>query len=124
MRPYNCDLCVEGPGYETLVLSLSDDLTKLDTNDSENRKTNLTEKLRKAMKRQAKYHNHLRQFETCRDEIRKVQTQLQEGECLVFRDFVNQHNAEGKKINNLVIVIMYREKNGNPLQTDKPAAVT
>jgi len=72
--------------------------------------------LRKEQSKQSKYELHLGQLKTARAKVFDVQNNLKPGECLVFRDFVNQHNELGKKVNNLVLVILYREvENGELL---------
>jgi hypothetical protein len=56
-----------------------------------------------------KYRTHLRQFEKCRPLVKEVQDNLKPGECLIYRDFVNQYTSDGKCIN-LVLVLLWRER--------------
>ena len=153
MKPYNCPLCEDGPGYlidhdkltnekcsiTAQQILLVDEETKLNHQQRNNptlqdvfqkkleeikkrkhetatRMKSVTEYQRKALKRKNKYETHLQQLEVCRPMVIKAAAELQLGECLVYRDFVNQHNEEGKKINNLVLVVLYRkEKDGDLL---------
>ena len=159
VKPYNCKLCEEGPGYQLSVDNLNKDMAnlkvelqsledrkkvllseqrnngKLILNNNDGEKLYLKnisevdvkfsslsanyasckEKLRTAIQMVTKYGVHLKQYDTCRDGVLEVQERLTPGECLIYRDFVNQHNERGKKINNLVIVILFREFEGGPL---------
>jgi hypothetical protein len=61
-----------------------------------------------------KYHLHLRQFEVCRPYVKQVEENLKPGECLMYRDFVNQYTHDGKCVN-LVLVVMWREEEHHEL---------
>ena len=57
-----------------------------------------------------KYKKHKNQFETCRKRVNKIMENLGPGECLVYRDFVNQHSwYDNQKICNLVLVVIWKE---------------
>ena len=71
--------------------------------------TSVTEKLRKAAVDVKKYQIHLKQLQTCRPRVIEAAEHLTIRQCLVYRDFVNQHNVQGRKINNFVLVVLYRE---------------
>ena len=70
-----------------------------------------------------KYDRHIKQFETCRDYIHGVEDGLKVGECVVYRDYVAQYlfGAEflGNKINNLQLVLVWRDASSNMLTTFK-----
>ena len=79
--------------------------------------TSVTEKLRKAAVDVKKYQIHLKQLQTCRPRVIEAAEHLTIRQCLVYRDFVNQHNVQGRKINNFVLVVLYRETEGGELLT-------
>ena len=53
------------------------------------------------------YELHLKQKEVNREKVHEIQRNLKPHECLVFRDFVNSYNARGKKVLNMVLVVLY-----------------
>lgn len=61
------------------------------------------------------YHLHLKQYESCRQHLKQIEHELKPGQCLCYRDFVNQHNAEGGKVVNLVLCLLWREQEQGPL---------
>jgi hypothetical protein len=61
------------------------------------------------------YNLHLEQFEKCRAYAKDIEENLKPGECLVFRDFVNQYGGEGDKVANLVLVRVSRDELGQPI---------
>ena len=65
-----------------------------------------------------KYELHMRQFETARSEVKKIEKNLEVGECLIYRDFVNQYTPDGKMVN-LVLVVMWRTSPGAELNVLK-----
>jgi hypothetical protein len=71
----------------------------------------VSQKVLKLQKQVALYHKHLAQFETSRQEVDKIMENLGPDECLVFRDFVNQHSwYDNRKVCNLILVLIWREK--------------
>ena len=60
-----------------------------------------------------RYHIHLEQFETARAKIKEIEANLKVGECVVYRDFVNQYTPNGKCIN-LILVALWRELVDDP----------
>jgi transcriptional regulator with XRE-family HTH domain len=66
-----------------------------------------------------KYITHLKQYECCRAVIKKIEEDLKVGECVMYRDFVAAYNCEGKKVQNLVLVVLYRDAPNGPLKTYK-----
>ena len=65
------------------------------------------------------YHDHCKQFEICRKIIQNITTNLVPGECVMYRDFVAMYNCEGEKIQNLVLVAMWRDKPNDPIRVFK-----
>ena len=56
------------------------------------------------------YIKHLAQFNTSRAEVNKIMESLGPDECLVYRDFVNQHSwFDNRKVCNLVLVVIWKE---------------
>ena len=47
---------------------------------------------------------HEDQFKNCRPYVTQIQKDLKDGECVVYRDFVNQYGDGGGKVANLVLV--------------------
>jgi hypothetical protein len=74
----------------------------------EKKKTELTKEIARLTQKTNRYKLHLQQFEKCRDYVNGIIDQLKADECLIYRDFVNLHNVRGKKINNLVFVLIER----------------
>jgi hypothetical protein len=64
---------------------------------------------RKLEKRDAECDLHLKQYAVQRSAVHAREANLTVGECLVYRDFVNQHNENG--------VMRYRTTNKGSLQT-------
>lgn len=56
----------------------------------------------------ADYKRHLQQYETCRPIVKALEGVLTVGEALVYRDFVAQYDFKGRKVNNLVFVVLWR----------------
>ena len=63
------------------------------------------------------YHLHLKQFECCRAVVKQIEEDLLPGEAVVYRDFVACYNSQGHKLQNLVLVLLYRTNIGRPLQS-------
>ena len=62
-----------------------------------------------------KYELHLKQYAAARKHVKQIEINLKKGECLVYRDFVNHHNANGGKVVNLVLCLLWREEDDGPL---------
>ena len=72
-------------------------------------------RIRKRQDFDARYKRHLLQYEACRPIIQQIGKDSMPGECLLFRDFVNQYMCDtGKKLANLVLVVVWRSKLGVP----------
>ena len=91
-------------------------VTDKDSADTDEKKLyqKLAQKQKILLKKVASYHLHLKQYETCREECKQAEAQLVHGDgrCVLYRDFVNQYNEEGRKVNNLVLVKITRGENG------------
>jgi hypothetical protein len=105
---------MDGPHAEAELENVSTKLDGLSTTP-ENSKKVVIELRRQQLQLQERvqiYHDHLKQYQVCRNYVDRVRDTLKENECLVFRDFVNQHNVRGEKVNNLVLVVFYRDSTG------------
>jgi hypothetical protein len=80
------------------------------------KKTQLLKRKRELDTQIAIYRRHLEQYECQRKYADELQTNLKPGEAILMRDFVNSYNYKGKHVKNLVFVLLYREKEGGPLQ--------
>ena len=67
----------------------------------------------------AKYMLHLKQFEACRPILQELEKMIKPGECILYRDFVNQYMGSGGKLANLVLVVIWRNKENVPFKTIK-----
>ena len=67
----------------------------------------------------SRYHRHLKQYEAARMVSKTIEGDLKPGQCMVYRDFVNMYTHEGKKMTNLVLVVVYRTEDGGPLHVFK-----
>jgi hypothetical protein len=85
----------------------------------------LKEELEKAQNGMGQYDRHQRQFEVCRDYIHSIEDNLKIGECVVYRDFVSQYlfgaDFLGDKMNNLQLVLVWRDTESNCLTSFKVA---
>ena len=70
----------------------------------------MSHKVFEFQKKVDKYKMHLAQFETSRMEVNKIMDNLGPDECLVYRDFVNQHSwFDNTKVCNLILVVIWKE---------------
>ena len=65
------------------------------------------------------YHRHLKQYANQRPHMQLLEKRLRVDECIVYRDFVNQHTGHGNKMNNLVLVCLFRTTENGHLQVLK-----
>jgi hypothetical protein len=57
------------------------------------------------------YKKHIEQFETSRLKVNEIMDNLGPDECLVYRDFVNQHSwFDNTKVCNLILVVIWKEE--------------
>ena len=73
-------------------------------------------KLRESIKL---FHLHLRQYEACRKTIKQIEENLKVGEGVMYRDFVAAYNCDGEKIQNLVLVFLWRSVANGPIRVFK-----
>jgi hypothetical protein len=66
-----------------------------------------------------RYRLHIEQYEEQRPFIKELERNLAPGECVLYRDFVNQYNANGTKVANLQLVVLSRKEIGAPLTAQK-----
>jgi hypothetical protein len=72
----------------------------------------VSQKVLELTKQVATYHKHLAQYETSRAEVERIMDTLGPDQCLVFRDFVNQHSwFDNRKVCNLILVLIWNENN-------------
>ena len=115
-KPYPCKIHDKGPMYELQLKDVERQIEERLHKQLDSSKA-LEAQLAQLHKKVRKYHVHLEQFATCRPMVEKLMADLKENECLLFRDFVNQHNILGSKINNLVFVVI--EKSNEVLLRSK-----
>ena len=135
-KPYNCPLHDKGPGWKVELTKTTDDLVvvnhrlaELGANkaslgpEQRNEVSTLSQQKKELQKKQrelsadvARYERHLKQFAVCRQELEDLAQRLKPGQCIMYRDFVNQYTTGGKKMANLMLVILFRENEGDPLQ--------
>jgi hypothetical protein len=109
-KPYPCEIHDSGEYHELELERISGELKKEGLTTVEEEK--LLRDKRFEEKAVNHYHLHRKQFEACRPKVDAIMNQLARNECLLYRDFVNQHNVRGKKVNNLVFVLIQRNENG------------
>jgi len=61
------------------------------------------------------YDLHIKQFNACRPFVKQVEAELGEGECLIYRDFVNMNTHEGGKVWNLILTRLSKDKSSGDL---------
>ena len=87
------------------------------TKDMATRKQELLSAKRNLDKALQRYHWHCRQYEIQRQKVKAIEKALKVGECVLYRDFVNDHDESGAKICNLVFVLRQRVEADGPLIT-------
>jgi hypothetical protein len=126
-KPYNCPIHLNGPLLEpkktkcVAAIDVIDEalaaLARIKGLNSQQRKerTRLMtsrraqkKKLRKLDQEIDKYDEHLKQYEVCRKALDDLAVNLKPGQCIIYRDFVNQYTSDGKKMGNLQLVLLYR----------------
>ena len=149
VNPTECEIHDNGPIWELKLKNLTAQLNELATQrlllngrgqdlmtknmlDSEEYKSiqqrlqctnstfyTLEAAVRKMKDKCKRYERHLKQYATCRPLVKELEAKLAVGEALVYRDFVAQYMCDGKKINNLVLVVLWRETTGGRLNVFK-----
>ena len=70
----------------------------------------VSQKVLKLEKQVALYHKHQVQYDSSRREVNDIMDNLGPEECLVYRDFVNQHSwFDNTKVCNLILVLIWKE---------------
>ena len=70
----------------------------------------VSQKVLKLEKQVALYHKHQVQYDSSRREVNDIMENLGPEECLVYRDFVNQHSwFDNTKVCNLILVLIWKE---------------
>ena len=133
INPHPCPHHDEGPSAAVLLQQVIEEKGRLEavialgpSNDKHgDRRANLKRleilksQKTKLERKVASYEKHMLQYEACRPYVKSIEENLKVGECLVYRDFVNQHTGTGNKMNNLVLVVRWREHEDEPLRTRK-----
>jgi len=124
-KPYVCHVCLDGPSDAAMLQDVLHSMGAIKLEQKQPKSSdgeanvNYMEQLRrkiadlssvqqKLVAKQAEYKAHLRQFEVCRPFVDDQIKNLKPGECVLFRDFVNQYASDGVKIGNLQLVLLYR----------------
>ena len=112
--PHPCPLCTSGPTDEVVYTALKKEIEDLHI---ANRTVppELAQRAQKLRKSLRIYRVHLTQLATARAEAQKAEDELPVGSCMVIRDFVNHHDHSGKHVKCLHWVLMWRDKEGDPL---------
>lgn len=115
-NPTTCPLHTGGPTWETLLeQTLAQRVRVLSQCDGALAATavaevaKLDQGVRKLTKQVEAYHLHLAQYEVARQAVQVATAAIRPGRMVLYRDFVNQHNANGKKVNSLVLVVLYKD---------------
>ena len=115
-NPHPCPIHEKGPAQVQALLTLQEQqkatVLKQAAYQSESaeweccRKEIHTRELRmSALRKEVDiFRLHEDQFKNCRPYVTQIQKKLKDGECVVYRDFVNQYGDGGGKVANLVLV--------------------
>ena len=103
-KPYPCKIHDTGPTFEAELKDLEVQFCEQKLRGEDLAAT--TAKLKACNSHVQLFRLHLQQFEKCRPMVDRLMSDLKCDECLLFRDFVNQHNVQGSKVNNLVLVLI------------------
>ena len=116
IHAHPCPLHQKGPNHvacleavRSQLAALPEEVEKLDDALAPS-KLDLTSQLENLQKKVREWELHLEQFKRQRQYIQEIEENLQDRECIVFRNFVNQHNVEGAKVINLVLTVVWRER--------------
>ena len=117
IHAHPCPLHQKGPGYVARLEAVRSQLAalpeeKLTDLEAEN-KSALLSKLTTYEKKVREWELHKEQFEHQRQYVQNVESTLLPRQCMLFRDFVNQHNGEGGKVIDLVLTVVWRDEEGH-----------
>jgi hypothetical protein len=135
-KPYVCPVCLDGPSDAVVLQNILNEMgaikfeqKQLKSSDDETdgarkevlrcKLAGLSSQQQRLFAKQEEYKAHLKQFAVCRPYVDEKIKKLSPGECLLFRDFVNQYASDGVKIGNLQLVVLYRLKEGGLVRTLK-----
>ena len=118
-NPTSCPIHDEGPGNELALAKVNAELEALgnleQTKAVAGQRRDLLAQCRRLTKEVERYHLHLRQYEKQRAHIQDLEEHLKPGECVLYRDYVNDHDETGAKVCNLQLVVVYRSVENGPL---------
>ena len=107
-----CKHCQEGPGWVLQLELLKKRLSVVVDADA---KAALVKEIGDCGKTIRLYELHLIQYAKQRAFLKELEKWLPVGHCIVYRDFVHQHNFPGSKVRNLVLVVLWRTVPGGEL---------
>ena len=119
--PYSCVIHEKAPGYRRRKAEVEDLLASINAPaEHTTERAELLKELNKLTKKVAKCEIHERMFENQRRFIQDKEKDLLkyprkasgENKVIVYEDFADFYNADGKKILNLVLTIVWCDENG------------
>ena len=119
--PYSCEIHEKAPGYRRRKAEVEDLLASIKAPaEHTTERAELLKELNKLTKKVAKCEIHERMFENQRRFIQDKEKDLLkyprkasgENKVIVYEDFADFYNADGKKILNLVLTIVWCDENG------------
>ena len=113
--PHPCPLCDNGPTKELVYAALLGEEVVLTTAQKEVPRE-LTQRIKKLRVDLRVYRLHVLQLAKSRAAVKKAEENLQPGEAMVIRDFVNHHDHGGAHVKCLHWVLMWRNEIGAPLR--------
>jgi hypothetical protein len=118
-----CPLHDNGPIWEVRKKNLLSQLAEIPANSKDPRLPALNKQLRDVTALVNRYLRHLKQYAAQRDCINEIERKLPPRHAVVYRDFVNMYMPESdgttNQLKNLQLVILWREKDGEPLRSKK-----
>jgi hypothetical protein len=118
-----CPLHDNGPIWEVRKKNLLSQLAKIPPKSKDPRLPTLHKQLRDITVLVNRYERHLEQFSVQRACISEIERTLPTRCAVVYRDFVNMYMPESdgttNQLKNLQLVILWREKDGEPLRSKK-----
>jgi hypothetical protein len=113
IHAHECPLHDNGPLWELQFAQVVDArIFNVEDKGLEQRQRELAAKVKR-------YRDHIEQYVVQRPFVKELERNLQPGECILYRDFVNQYNANQGKVANLQLVILTRDVIGGPLKVQK-----
>jgi len=117
-----CRLHDNGPVWKSRLSNVIERMAKMCATDSEY--ANLEAEKLTLTQLVDHYDQHMLQYKTQRPYLKQLERDLEPGQAIVYRDFVNMYTAVSDKVNgnqlkNLVLVVLWRDEKGAPLQVRK-----